>query len=99
MVPIGIMDKSIHLRMPKVLYREASEIKEHFGFTNMQEFIKEAIRKAIFEYNKQKALKTLKRLYGSVKDTKRFTDKERNKLAMEHTPEKGREILKKYGLI
>ncbi len=91
------MEKSVHLRMPELLYKDSEQIKKDFGFSSIQEFIKESIRKAIYEYKKQKALATLKKYYGSKKDTKRLTDEERDKLAEGLTPEKSREISKRYG--
>jgi len=92
------MDKSIHLRLPKLLYKESIEIKKDFGFSNIQEFIKEAMRKTILEYKRKQALKTLMKHYGSVKNIKRMTKKEREKLALDFTPERGKEITKRYGL-
>jgi len=93
-------DKSIHLRLPKVLYKESLKIKESFGFTNIQEFIKEAIRRLIYEYNKQKALKTLKKLYGSFKNIRRLTRKEKDKLAMElfNNLDEQKNLFKRFGL-
>ena len=92
------MDKSIHLRLPKLLYKESEEIKKDFGFSNIQEFIKEAIRKAILEYKRQKAMKYFEKNLGSIKNIKRLTKEEREKIALEFTPEKDKELAKRYGL-
>ncbi|MEK6952984.1 MAG: hypothetical protein AABX29_08275 [Nanoarchaeota archaeon] len=91
-------DKSIHLRVPTLLYQESEEIKKDFGFSNIQEFIKDAMRKTILEYKRQKALKNLEKNFGSVKNIKRLTREEREKLALELTPEEGEKLSKKYGL-
>ncbi len=42
---------------------------------------------------------TLDRLYGSVKNIKRLTKEEKNRIAEEHTEEKGKALFKKYGLL
>jgi len=91
-------DKSIHLRVPTLLYQESEEIKKDFGFSNIQEFIKDAMRKTILEYKRQKALKNLEKNFGSVKNIKRLTKEEREKLALEFTPKRDVELAKKYGL-
>ena len=91
------MDKSIHLRLPETLYSSAEKIKDEFGFTTIQEFIKDAVRKAIQEYYKQRALYVLRKNFGSMKNVKRLTDAERDELARKLTPAKSREILKKFG--
>ncbi len=92
------MEKSIHLRIPKVLYKESENIKKDFGFSSVQEFIKEAMRKTVLEYKKQRALKNLEKNFGSVKNIKRLSKEELNKIALELTPERGKELTKKYGL-
>ena len=97
-VPLDTMDKSIHLRLPKILYKESEKIKKEFGFSNVQEFIKEAIRKTILEYKRQRALNNLKKNFGSVKNIKRLSKEELNKVALAFTPEKDKEIAKRYDL-
>ena len=92
------MEKSIHLRIPKVLYKESENIKKDFGFSSIQEFIKDAMRKAILEYKKQRALNNLKNNFGSVKNIKRLSKEELNRIALELTREKNRELTKEYGL-
>lgn len=41
----------------------------------------------------------LNSLYGSVKNIKRLTKEEREKIAMEHTEEKGKALFEKYDLL
>ena len=38
-------NKSIHLRIPDELHDKFQEIKDEHGYANIQEFIKEAVRK------------------------------------------------------
>jgi len=40
-------NKSIHLRIPDELHNKFLELKEEHGYANIQEFIKEAMRRAI----------------------------------------------------
>jgi metal-responsive CopG/Arc/MetJ family transcriptional regulator len=92
--------KAIHLKLPKKLFVEISEVKEEFGFLNVQEFLKEAARKALHEYKKQKALETLKKNFGSMKGKiKRLTDDERDKLARDLAAnlDEQKELFKRFG--
>lgn len=51
-------NKSIHLRIPEELHDKFEEIKDEHGYANIQEFIKEAIRKALREHkNKPEEIK------------------------------------------
>lgn len=38
-------NKSIHLRLPEEVHQKFEEIREEHGYANIQEFIKEAVRK------------------------------------------------------
>ena len=42
-------NKSIHLRIPEELHDQFEEIKDEHGYANIQEFIKEALRKHLRE--------------------------------------------------
>ncbi len=42
-------NKSIHLRIPEELHDRFEEIKNEHGYANIQEFIKEALRKHLKE--------------------------------------------------
>ena len=51
------------------------------------------------ETPKEKWLIILEKLYGSAKGkVKRLTKEEREKIALEHTPERAKELMHKYGL-
>lgn len=43
-------NKSIHLRIPEELHDQFEEIREEHGYANIQEFIKEALRKHLREH-------------------------------------------------
>jgi len=92
--------KSVHLRLTGEMVKEFNSIKGALGFSSIQEFIKDSMRKAMLEYRKQVAIRTIRKLQGSVPNARHITTKERNKLAEELFAEKarGRDILKEYGL-
>lgn len=60
----------------------------------------EAISKPLEqEVPKEKWMITLERLYGSARGkVKRLTKEEKEKIALEHTPERAKELMHKYGL-
>ncbi len=47
-------NKSIHLRIPEELHNKFLELKEEHGYTNIQEFIKEAMRVALKDKKENK---------------------------------------------
>jgi len=44
---MGITSKSIHLRLPKNLHKKIQKLKESLGFSNIQEFLRDLLRKQI----------------------------------------------------
>jgi len=92
------MTNQIHLRLPEKMYKEILEIQEEFSFSNPQEFIKESLRKSIQEYNKEKAIKTLDKYYGSVKNAKRLTKEDKEKIALIHSSEEAKKLTKEFNL-
>ncbi len=48
-------NKSIHLRIPEELHDQFEEIKEEHGYANIQEFIKEALRKHLRDHKNKPA--------------------------------------------
>ena len=58
------MGELVHLRLEKKLKDRMNEIVKTGLFANMTEFIREAIRKNIEEYEKQKAIRGLEMLRG-----------------------------------
>lgn len=92
--------KSIHLRVSDEMLKEFNAIKGAMGFSSIQEFLKDAMRKAVLEYRRHAAMRTIKKLQGSVPYIKRPTQKDREKLVEQFFEEKarGRDIFKEYGL-
>lgn len=92
--------KSVHLRLSYEMLKDFNAIKKAAGFSNIQEFIKDSIRKAMLEYRRQKAMMAIKKLHGSAPNARHITTRERNRLAKQFFEEKeaGRDIFKEYGL-
>lgn len=59
----------IHLRVPENLYSKASLLSKDCGFSNVQEFIRDSVRKAVEEYELAQAIKRLETFKGSVKES------------------------------
>lgn len=92
--------KSVHLRLSNEMIKEFNSIKKAMGFSNMQEFIKDAMRKAMLEYRRHAAMRAIKKLQGSAPNARHITTRERNRIAKQLFTEKemGRDIFKEYGL-
>lgn len=58
------MGEMIHLRLEKRMKDSISEAVENGMFANMTEFIRDAIRKSIEEYEKRSAIRGLEMLRG-----------------------------------
>lgn len=58
------MGELVHLRLEKELKKRMNEIVKTGMFANMTEFIRDAIRKSIDEYEKKKAIRGLEMLRG-----------------------------------
>lgn len=94
-------NKMVHLRVPGNLYADSREIVEDSGFGSIQEFIKESMRKMVYEYKKQVALMHLRQLKGSLKPSRRLSTEERNVLAREFVKQSRSErlkLLREFGL-
>lgn len=76
-------NKMVHIRMPDKLYKESKALADDFGFSSVQEFFRSAVRKAVGEYQRQMAWRTVKALYGSDRNLKKPTRKERDRWARE----------------
>ncbi len=90
-------NKLIHMRVPDKLYKEIKHYVKEDGYRSPQEFSLEAIRNAIQEKRKHEALIELKKQFGSVKNIKRPTKKERDRIFEELANEKPSDIFRKYG--
>ncbi len=91
--------KLVNVRLPEKLFEEGKEICKG-EYANFQEFIKDSIRHAVLEIKKQRALFNLRKSFGSTKNKKRklFTKEIKERIAEEHTPERAKEITRKYSL-
>ncbi|MBW2968662.1 ribbon-helix-helix domain-containing protein [Candidatus Woesearchaeota archaeon] len=58
------MGELVHLRLEKKLKKEINTIVKTGFFSNMTEFIRDAIRKSIEDYEKKRAIKGLEKLRG-----------------------------------
>lgn len=92
-------NKLVHLRVPRQLYADSQEIINALGFSNIQEFARDALRRAVHEYKVQAAIRRLEKLKGSVKGIKRLTDEERRQVYLKFIADPNRsDIFRKYGL-
>ena len=62
-----------------------------------QELVVESPKDTAMEEARARAIHWLEETRGSIPKVKRLTKAEREKLALEFTPEKSREIAKRYG--
>lgn len=58
---------SVHLRLTKELAESIDGLEKMFGFNSAQEFIRDAIRRRIEEYEKKVLIKKLKDFQGKAK--------------------------------
>jgi metal-responsive CopG/Arc/MetJ family transcriptional regulator len=92
------MSEMVHLRVPDKLYETVEEVVDQMGFRSVQEFIRQAIRDQLFEYEKKMAILWLEKEKGSLKGKiKRLTEEERRALAEEFVKGDNSELLRKYG--
>lgn len=89
----------MNVRLPKELFTEGKKIVETGGFSNFQELIKDAVRHRIEELRKERALRFLEQSFGSEKPRPRLTKEQREEIALRHTPERARQLMKKYGFL
>ncbi|MDP4012959.1 MAG: hypothetical protein Q8R00_05140 [Candidatus Nanoarchaeia archaeon] len=89
------MGEMIHLRLEKRMKDRISETVENGMFTNMTEFIRDAIRKSIEEYEKRRAIRGLELLRGKG----RLLSKEEQKNAKAELKKlSASELFRKIGL-
>lgn len=90
--------RQINIRINETLLKRSKKMLESGSYESLQEFFKEKLREEIKKHEETQAIiKRLEKLKGSVKPKPRLTREERDKIAREHTPEKSRELMKKYG--
>jgi hypothetical protein len=95
-----MVNRMVHLRVPEKLYKDSESLTKEFGFSNVQDFFRNAVHRAIEEYNRQVAWAKVKALYGTDSKLTRITPKEREKWAREFVKKagKGYNPLKEIGL-
>lgn len=93
--------KAVHLKLTKKMYEEVEKLTKEFGFTSIQELIRDATRKVIQEYHKQSALIYLKKLKGSDSNVKQLTRADKDKIAKEYLkdPDTGNKLMREWGFL
>lgn len=92
-------NKLLHLRVPNPLYKKINTLVHKRGFRNAQDFTLDALRKSVFsKMTTEEAIAELRKSQGSMKNIKRLTHEEREKIAREMTPEKELQLLREFGL-
>jgi hypothetical protein len=76
----GMANTLISLRISKDLLKESEAMAKVAGFSNTQEFIRDAIRKQV-EERRQRIIEDVGRLYGSAKRGTELTPAARDELA------------------
>jgi len=93
-------NKLVSLRLTGKLISEAQKVTRAEGFSSFQEFIKDAIRKAVREYQRRKDLAILRSLQGSAidKGIKLASKKRLERTAKELTDKEQERLIKEFGL-
>ncbi|VVB81851.1 Uncharacterised protein [uncultured archaeon] len=89
------MGEMVHLRLDKEMKSRINEVVHNGLFSNMTEFIREAIRKSIDEYETKKAIRGLELLRGKGHLLTKAEQK-RAKAELKHMS--ASELFRKYGL-
>ncbi|MBD3304150.1 hypothetical protein GF343_03325 [Candidatus Woesearchaeota archaeon] len=89
------MGELVHLRLEKELKKRMNEIVKTGMFANMTEFIRDAIRKSIDEYEKKKAIRGLEMLRGKGRLLTKAEQKKAKAELKKMTPS---ELFRQYGL-
>ncbi len=89
------MGELVHLRLEKTMRKHVGEIIREGLFSNMTEFIRHAIRSAIVEYEKQKAIAGLRKLRGKGR---LLTKKEQKRAKEELKHMSASELFRSVGL-
>lgn len=89
----------MHVRVPEKLLQKAESISRENGFSNVQEFFRDSLRKSVEEQEIREKVLALERLKGSVKNIKRMTRKEHDKWFKEvYLKTNPSETFRKYNL-
>mgnify|MGYP001246625599 FL=1 len=93
-----VINKLLHIRIPENLYKKADNLSEVLGFSTIQEFFRDSLRKSIEIHEKQAIIKKLQLLKGYEGKINRLNKKERDRLFEEFIKKDSSEILRKYRL-
>ncbi len=89
------MGDLVHLRIDKEMKARINEVVHNGLFSNMTEFIREAIRKSIDEYETKKAIRGLEMLRGKGR---LLTKEEQKRAKAELKNMSASELFRKYSL-
>jgi len=87
---------SVHLRLTKELAEGVSCLEKMFGFNSAQEFIRDAIRRRIEEYEKKVLIKRLKNFQGKAKQSSPLLSRE--EWFKEYSKKNPSEIFREFNL-
>ncbi len=93
-------NKLVNVRIPENLYNESRELVENSGYSNLQEFIKDAIRNKVNQVKKDQVLINLEKNFGITKNKtkKPFTKEIKEKIALNHNANRANEVMKMFNL-
>ena len=93
-------NKLINVRIPENLYNESKELVENSGYSNLQEFIKDAIRNKVIQVKKDQTLINLEKNFGITKNKikKPFNKEVKEKIALNHNAKRAKEVMKMFNL-
>lgn len=87
---------SVHLRLTKELAESIGFLEKMFGFNSSQEFIRDAIRRRIEEYEKKALIKKLKDFQGKAKQDSPLLSRE--EWFKEYSKKNPSEIFREFNL-
>ena len=93
-------NKLVNVRIPENLYNESKVLIENSGYSNLQEFIKDAIRNKVNQVKKDQVIINLEKNFGITKNKikKPFNKETREKIALNHNKQRAKEVIKMFNL-
>lgn len=93
------MSKLVHLRIPTSLYEDAKRLATPAGFSSVQDFVRDAIRKNVEGYQRELITKRLATLQGTKKGSpNQLSEKEYDLLLKQLLNTSSSEFLRKHNL-
>ena len=92
--------KLVNVRIPENLYNESKGLIENSGYSNLQEFIKDAIRNKVNQVKKDQVIINLEKNFGMTKNKikKSFNKEIKEKIALNHNKQRAKEVIKMFNL-